>query len=296
MRLLDGRNWKELHRTGSMKIHPCFAGLLLLMFWPACWANASTPPEIERGFQKMYNLEFDQAHQDFSAWERMHPEDPLGPVSQAAGYLFGEFARLGILESQLFTSDKNFEARSKLSPDPKVRDAFNGAVSRGDQLADAALKQNPEDTNALFAKVLALGLRSDYVAMIEKQDLAALRYMKQGRILAQQLLKQKPDEYDAFLAVGVENYLTGIKPAPVRWMLSLGGIDPDKEQGIRELQQTAAHGNLLKPFAKLLLAVAALRDKNNTQGCDLLHELAVTYPRNALYRDSAPECHNTAAH
>jgi hypothetical protein len=255
-----------------------------------CMANAPAPTEIERGFQSMYNLEFDQAHQDFSAWERSHPADPLGPVSQAAGYLFGEFARLGILESELFTNDKTFESRAKLAPDPKVRDEFNGAVSRGDQLADAALKQNPEDTNALFAKILALGLRSDYVALIDKQDFAALRYMKQGRILAQQLLKQKPDDYDAMMAVGVENYLTGIKPAPVRWMLSLGGIDPNKEQGLRELEQTAAHGNLLKPFAKLLLAVAALRDKNNTQGCDLLHQLAVAYPRNALYRNGAPEC------
>lgn len=238
----------------------------------------------------MYNLEFDQAHEDFSAWERLHPADPLGPVSQAAGYLFGEFGRLGILESQLFTNDKTFEDRAKLAPDPKVRDRFNGAVSRGDQLADAALKQNPEDTNALFAKVLALGLRSDYAALIDKRDFAALHYMKQGRILAQQLLKQKPDEYDAMLAVGVENYLTGIKPAPVRWLLSLGGIDPNKQQGLRELEQTAAHGNLLKPFAKLLLAVAALRDKNNTEGCDLLHQLAVAYPRNSLYRNGAPEC------
>ncbi|MDT7816403.1 MAG: hypothetical protein QOJ51_3999 [Acidobacteriaceae bacterium] len=253
-------------------------------------ADAPAPTEIERGFQSMYNLQFDQAHQNFSAWERLHPNDPLGPVSQAAGYLFGEFARLGILESELFTNDKTFEDRAKLAPDPKVRDEFNGAVSRGDRLADAALKQNPEDTNALFAKILALGLRSDYVALIDKQDFAALHYMKQGRILAQQLLKEKPDEYDAMLAVGVENYLTGIKPAPIRWMLSLGGIDPNKEQGLRELEQTAAHGNLLKPFAKLLLAVAALRDKNNTHGCDLLHQLAVAYPRNALYRNGAPEC------
>jgi hypothetical protein len=244
----------------------------------------------------MYNLEFDQAHQDFSTWERLHPDDPLGPVSQAAGYLFGEFARLDILESQLFTSDKNFEARSKLSPDPKVRDQFYGAIGRGNQLAEAALKQHPEDSNALFAKLLALGLQSDYVAMIDKQDFAALRYMKQSRILAQQLLKQKPDAYDALLAVGIENYMTGIKPASVRWMLSLGGIDPDKEQGLRELQQTAAHGNLLKPFAKLLLAVAALRDKNNVQGCGLLHELAVAYPQNALYRNNAPECHGVASH
>ena len=285
---------KELHRTGCMKATSRWLiAVLLLVFVPARGAKALAPTEIERGFQSMYNLEFEQAHQDFSTWERMHPEDPLGPVSQAAGYLFGEFARLGILESQLFTSDKNFEARTKLAPDPKVRDAFNGAVSKGDQLADAALRQHPQDSNALFAKVLALGLRSDYVAMIDKQDFAALRYMKQGRILAQQLLKQKPDAYDALLAVGVENYLTGIKPAPVRWMLSLGGIDPDKQQGIRELEETAAHGNLLKPFAKLLLAVAALRDKKNTQGCDLLRELATAYPRNSLYRDSAPECHGS---
>jgi hypothetical protein len=280
-----------------MKVaHHWLAAVFLVMYLPACGATATAPTEIERGFQRMYNLEFDQAHQDFSTWERMHPQDPLGPVSQAAGYLFGEFARLGILESQLFTNDKNFEARSKLNPDPRVREQFNDAVGRGEQLADAALKQNPDDSNALFAKVLALGLRSDYVAMIDKQDFAALRYMKQGRILAQQLLKQKPDAYDALLAVGVENYLTGIKPAPVRWMLSLGGIDPDKQQGIRELQETAEHGNLLKPFAKLLLAVAALRDKNNTQGCDLLHELAVAYPRNALYRDSAPECNGASKH
>jgi hypothetical protein len=270
--------------------HKRFAVVLMLMFLPAYIANASPPADIERGFQSMYNLEFDQAHQDFSAWEQLHPDDPLGPVSQAAGYLFGEFARLGILESQFFTNDKTFEARPKLAPDPRVRDAFNRAVNRGDQLANAVLKQHPEDNNALFASILALGLRSDYAALIDKQDFVALRYMKQSRILAQQLLKQKPDDYDALLAVGVENYLTGIKPAPVRWMLSLGGIDPNKEQGIRELEQTAAHGDLLKPFAKLLLAVAALRDKNNQQGCDLLHQLAVAYPRNALYRNGAPEC------
>jgi hypothetical protein len=275
---------------------PKWIAATLLLLLPSCRADVLAPTDIERGFQLMYNLEFAQAHQDFSNWERMHPQDPMGPVSQAAGFLFGEFARLGILESQLFTSDKNFEARSKLAPDPKVREEFNNAITRGEQLADAALQQHPADTNALFAKVLALGLRSDYVAMIDKQDFAALRYMKEGRVLAQQLLKQKPDAYDAFLAVGVENYLTGIKPAPVRWMLSLGGIDPNKQQGIQELQQTAAHGNLLKPFAKLLLAVAALRDKNNSEGCGLLHELAVTYPRNALYRQSAPECNGTASH
>ena len=285
---------QKLRHGRSTAARNLFATLLLLLgLASAHAADALAPTEIEQGFQNMYNLDFETAHQDFSSWERMHPEDPMGPVSQATGFLFAEFARLGILESQLFTDDKEFEARSKLRPDPKVREQFFGAVDRGDQLADAALKLHADDSNALFAKVLAMGLRSDYVALIDKEDLAALSYMKQGRILAQQLLQQKPDAYDAFLAVGVENYMTGIKPAPVRWMLRMGGIKPDKEQGIRELQETATHGNLLKPFAKLLLAVAALRDKNDAQGCGLLHELAVAYPHNPLYRNNVPEC---AAH
>ncbi len=281
----------KLSHSRSAPARNLLAALLLLLALASAHpADALAPTEIEQGFQSMYNLDFQKAHQDFSTWEQMHPQDPMGPVSQAAGFLFGEFARLNILESQLFTNDKEFEARSKLLPDPKVREQFFGAVDRGDQLADAALKLHANDSNALFAKVLAMGLRSDYVAMIDKEDFAALSYMKQGRILAQQLLQQKPDAYDALLAVGVENYLTGIKPAPVRWILRIGGIRPDKEQGIRELEQTAAHGNLLKPFAKLLLAVAALRDKNDAQGCGLLHELAVAYPQNPLYRNNAPEC------
>ena len=116
------------------------AVLLMLTPWPAHTADALAPTEIQQGFQNMYNLDFPMAHQDFSTWERIHPDDPMGPVSQAAGFLFAEFARLDILESQLFTDDKNFEARSKLSPDPKVREQFYAALNRGDQLADAALK------------------------------------------------------------------------------------------------------------------------------------------------------------
>jgi hypothetical protein len=67
----------------------------------------------------MYNLEFDQAHQDFSTWERLHPDDPLGPVSQAAGYLFAEFARLDILESQLFTNDKTLKRAASFPRIPR---------------------------------------------------------------------------------------------------------------------------------------------------------------------------------
>jgi hypothetical protein len=252
-------------------------------------AHPGTP--IEQGFNDMYNLDFSAAHHQFDEWEAAHPDDPMGPVCHAAALLFTEFDRLGVLESQLFTDNNRFDNRHKLSPDPQTKRQFMAALDRADALADMALRRNSRDANAEFTKILSFGLRSDYAALVEKRDLAALRYTKQGRQFAEALLKQKPDDYDAYLAVGVENYLSGIKPAPVRWLLSASGVETDKAQGIHDLELTAAHGDLLAPFAQLLLAVSALRDKDQPPACSLLTGLSQRYTRNPLYRHELNQNH-----
>lgn len=272
----------------------CFLALLLVLVSPAISGADTRSPAataIQQGFASMYNLDFAAAHQDFDAWQKVHPEDPMGPACHAAAYLFTEFARLGVLESQLFTDDKRFDNRQKLSPDPQVRNMINADLDQADSLAAKVLAKDANDVNAQFAKVLSLGLRSDYAALVEKRNLAAIRYTKQGRILAEQLLKQNPNAYDAYLAVGVENYLSGIEPAPVRWLMAAGGVETDKNQGIHDLELTAAHGDLLAPFARLLLAVAALRNKEPAKACSLLSELSSDYPRNPLYHREFSQNH-----
>jgi hypothetical protein len=87
------------------------------------------------------------------------------------------------------------------------------------------------------------------------------------------------------LAIGVENYLLSLKPAPVRWLLRLGGAQTDKDVGIVNLRLTAAKGRYLKPYAQLLLAVADLRDNNRAQARRTLTFLASAYPENRLYRE-----------
>jgi hypothetical protein len=47
---------------------------------------------------------------------------------------------------------------------------------------------------------------------------------------------------------------------------------------------TAAKGHYLAPYARLLLAVAALRDHDRLQARALLSSLAEEFPRNPLYR------------
>ena len=134
-------------------------------------ATSLEPASLEAGYRQMYNLDFDAAHQTFTAWEHAHPEDPLGPVSNAAAYLFAEFDRMHILESELFIDNARFEHRKSFAPDVKVRNAFENELQRGEQAANRALERSPGDHSAIFAKVMVGGLRGDYLALVEKRNL-----------------------------------------------------------------------------------------------------------------------------
>ena len=104
---------------------------------------------------------------------------------------------------------RSLNIAAKLAPDPAVKTEFESELAKSDAAANKILAQKPDDKNALFAQVLANGLRGDYTALIEKRNLASLSYMKTSRTIAQKLLTVDPTCYDAYLAVGVENYLLG---------------------------------------------------------------------------------------
>jgi hypothetical protein len=261
-----------------------------LLAWPAGAEQA--PPQdaialgrtqLDRGYADMYNLQFPQAHAAFAAWMQAHPADPMGPVSDAAAYLFTEFARLHVLDIDLFDNDNHFESRGRRAADPEVRTAFDRDLEQADHLAKGTLAQAPRDANALFAETLVNGLHADYVQMIEGRDLAGLHYTRIASKNAERLLAVAPDMDDAYLAVGLENYILGLKPAPVRWLLSLTGAETNAALGRRDMELAAAHGHYLAPFARLLLAVAALRDKDKPKARQILASLAAEFPGNPLY-------------
>ena len=231
----------------------------------------------------MYDLRFDEAHLAFAAWKRSHSDDALGPASNAAAYLFAELARLGALESEFFVDDSRFQDRAKLRPDPARKALFLQEIVQADRLADAALQRSSADSNALFVKSLTLGLRADNAGLIEKQSFAALSYTKESRVFAERLIQAKPEAADAYLGLGVENYLLSLKPAPLRVLLRVTGSNVDREKGLQQIRETALHGHYLEPFAKLLLAVAALRDNNPARAREFLGELHRRFPDNELY-------------
>lgn len=250
-----------------------------------------TGTPLNDGYHALYNLDFIAAHAHFQQWIADHPEDPLGPASDAAAYIFTEFDRLGVLDIELFADDNRFTSRKRPAIDPAIQQGFQDRAAQTDRLADAALQRNPRDANALYSKAVISGMRADWASLIDRHEYGAFKYSELASKYAKQALAVDPTLYDANLAVGIENYMLSLKAAPIRWILGLAGAGTNKQEGVRLLKLTAEKGHYLAPFARLMLAVGELRDGHIQQGKAILIGLSQEFPQNTLYQRQIARLH-----
>ena len=239
--------------------------------------------ELDAGFHFLYELKFEEARNQFEAWQKSHPEDPLGSASEAASYLFEECYRQGVLTSEFFVDDKRFLGKTRLKPDAKLRAAFFAADKQAQDLAQPQLKANPKDANALFAMTMSVGMQADYASLIDKQQLASLKMTREADQYAKKFLVVVPDAADAYLGLGIANYIVGSLSELKKFFLGFAGIHGDRKVGIQQLEIVANHGRYLRPFAKILLALAALREKKTEVARKELAELVAEFPENSLF-------------
>jgi hypothetical protein len=243
----------------------------------------TTVPELSAGFELLYQQKFDEARQAFVNWESLNPDDPFGEAAVAACYLFEELDSQGVLTSEFFLNEKKFLHGIDGAPDPERMSHFDEALARTRQLSKVRQNKNPGDGEALFALTLAAGMESDAEAILQKKRMKGLKRMKEANASAKQLLAQHPDVADAYIAPGIANYIIGSQSAGSRFALWFDGIHGDKKLGMEQVARTAENGRYLRPFAKIILALAARREKQNALAERLLRELSEQYPGNALF-------------
>src|SRR5467141_2938333 len=231
-------------------------------------------PELTAGFALLYEQKFAEARD---------PEDPFGEVAVAASYLFEELYLQGVLTSDFFLNEKRFLHGIDGRPDPERMSHFREALARARALARERQKTNPGDGEALFALTLAAGMESDAESILQKKHMSALKRVKEANEYAKRLLAQHPDAADAYIAPGIANYIIGSQSAGTRFTLWFGGIHGDKKLGMEQLAKTAENGLYLKPFAKIVLALAARREKQDPLAQKLLRELTEQYPGNEFF-------------
>jgi len=246
--------------------------------------GAGGAEDIDLAFHHLYNFNFPAAHSILDSHIAAHPEKPFPYAVRASAYLFYELDRLGLLEEEFLTDDDRIAAKRGLKPDPAVRIRFDKAVQDAQSRAQALLKGHPNDRDGLFTMCMTLGMVTDYVALVEKHQIRSLSHAKSSNRYAQQLLRADPQFYDAYLSTGISEYLVGSLPFFVRWFTRFENVEGSKEQGIRNLKLVAERGHYLKPFAKILLGIAYMREKKPRNAEQLLAELTQEYPQNPLLR------------
>ena len=107
--------------------------------------------------------------------------------------------------------------------------------------------------------------------------------MKKANAYAKQLLAEHPDAADAYIAPGIANYVIGSQSGGTRFALWFGGVHGDKKLGMEQVARTAENGRYLRPFAKIILALAARREKQDALAQKLFRELTEQYPQNQQF-------------
>src|SRR5579875_2562081 len=112
--------------TGAARLRSIalLGGLFIPPLWPAD-IEPHLDQQLQTAYDQIYDQQFQAARQTLAEYKSAHPDDPMGPVSDAAMYMLEQFHRLGILEKDFFSGNgKIFTNKPQRPPDPHLAQAF----------------------------------------------------------------------------------------------------------------------------------------------------------------------------
>jgi tetratricopeptide (TPR) repeat protein len=253
--------------------------LALFLAFPAAAAENQL---VDAAFEHFYNLEYEPALKLFQRAERQNPASPDIHNHIAQTLMFREMYRNGALESELVSGNDAFLRRPKLDAGPDVQERFQSELQSAMDLAQARLRANQNDPEALFAMGISHGLRSNWDFLVRRAWMDALREATAGRKLHNRITEMDPDNVDARFMQGMHDYVVGNLPLMYKMLGFLAGFRGDKQQGIRTVELVAQRGERNKVDAEVILCVLYRREKRYKEALPLLDDLIQRFPRNYL--------------
>jgi tetratricopeptide (TPR) repeat protein len=245
--------------------------------------NARLDALREKGSLALYNLDYEEARRIFTEMQREFPQDPQGPQSLAASLWLETMNNARRLQSALYNS-KSFYAKTEDKVDPKTIAAFKEYTRQAKELAEARLKQNPNDVRALYSLGSIVGLQAAFAGAVERRFMAALRNGMDAVDYHRKVLKLDPNFHDAEITIGMYEYVLGTLPFPVKLFLKVGGMSGSKKKGLATLERVVAQGTRANDDARVMLIALYKREQRFTDALKFARELADKYPRNYLFK------------
>src|SRR5688500_18155803 len=262
--------------------------LFLLVSVTAVAGQTTTPPTQQldtlraEGYEALYNLDYEGARRRFQKMVDLAPDHPAGPQCFAASLWIQQLNESWELKSTLY-SDKVYK-NEKPKVDSRQVEEFRKWTRRAKQLAEARLRRNARDVEALYFLGATEGLEAAYSAAVERKFMSALRTGSSAVGHHRKVLELSPQYYDAELTIGLQNYVIGSLPLPLKMLAGTVGVRGSKKRGLKDLEHVASEGKWGRDTARVLLVDLYKREKRWDDAIATARELSVRYPRNYLFK------------
>jgi tetratricopeptide (TPR) repeat protein len=271
-----------------------FLGILVLLLSWVAVVPAQQPwlTDVERarfeelrrsGLDALYNIDYDKANHDFKEIVQLYPNHPGGYQLLAARLWIKTLYESRRLQVSLYSSE-SFYVNGDDKVDPKIITEFRNLTREAKRLAEAKLKQDPKNVEALDFLANTEGLKAAFEEAVERRHYAALRDGNDAVDHHREVLKLDPKYIDAQITIGLYEYVVGSLPLPVKIIAGATGFRGSKKRGLKLLEQVAQEGRWAQDDAKTVLVLLYTREKRFAEVVKLTRELSAKYPRNYLLR------------
>ncbi len=213
-----------------------------------------------QGIDRFFNLDVDDAERTFDEVIQTAPNDPRG-------YFFK-----GVMHYWMYLLNK----------DQKDFDVFFEISDKVIELCETALEKDENDLVANFY----LGGIYGYRGLAHYQNGSMLKAVwdgKKGYGLLKEVVKRKPDMYDAQMGFGFFDYLIGKAPRGLNWILDMIGYRGDVERGLAALKTAAEKGTYTRGEAMFYLSQFSFSEHRYDDAFKYIKLLMEKYPNNGLF-------------
>jgi len=273
-------------RMQNAMVRLLFSTLILLMASRLPAQDLREPRFVERAqaaFADIFNMDYDKARQAFVLLAKDYPTHPAPPLYLASIIWLEEMLRRQDLSLNRFIAPAYFTGKTSLAMSSGERSAFFSYLQKSQDLSKAILQKKRDDADARYFLATAYGLRSSFAITIDHSMREAFSYGNRAYASMKKLTEEKPDYHDAYLAVGIYEYIVGNIPWYLKWMAYVIGARGNKDNGMEHLRLASEKGQYVRNEAQLVLMVLYVREHRLAEALEIARSLSGKYPRSFLF-------------
>lgn len=266
-----------------------WAGWALLSSLLACSAASATDlrdpafmEEARQAFDGIYSLQYEEAYQELLQLRRRYPSHPAPPLYLATVKWLQELFLRQDLDLDRFLAPGYFAEKTDREMPQEDRQDFMRFMEECRDKSQSMLEKEPGHKDARYFLGAYYGIRASFAITVDHSVKQAFDYGKKAYKYHHGLVEEDPTYYDAYMSVGMYEYVVGNLPWYVKWLANIFGYSGSEARGFEYLNKAKEKGSYVATDAAVLQMVLYVREERYKDALANVRQLHERYPRNYL--------------